>query len=208
MSRSPTATCWKTSLTVMLLTLACSTAQAGPASPAGPDRANQKNPHSEIRPPQCDDDPDCGEAVQQALSQSNAQEYQAALTTYRGIYARWPTPWLLINMGRVEQKMGRPSDAIATYQRYLDVATNDKPDRVRVARAYMEQAKKELEVSRYKQMLSDEKAAKPIYQKWWFWTALAGTVLVAAGVTTAVVLATRPAAIAPDRAVSVNVLYF
>ncbi len=53
-----------------------------------------------------------------------------------------------------------------------------------------------------------EKERAPIYKKWWFWTAIAGGVLVAGAVTTAIVVGTRQTASTPDRMVPVNLLPF
>jgi tetratricopeptide (TPR) repeat protein len=131
----------------------CTTAQTAPATRAAPTRKSgpagaspaasttSSAPESDTQV-QCDDDPDCGEAVQRALRQSDAKDYEAALKTYQAVYKRWPTPWLLINLGRVQQKIGRPAEAVVTYQRYLDTATNDKPERMKVARAFLAQARR------------------------------------------------------------------
>lgn len=53
-----------------------------------------------------------------------------------------------------------------------------------------------------------EKERAPIYKKWWFWTAIAGGVLVAGAVTTAIVIGTRGSATGPDRMLPGNVLTF
>jgi hypothetical protein len=51
-----------------------------------------------------------------------------------------------------------------------------------------------------------EKERTPVYKKWWFWTALAGGVLVAGAVTTGIVLGTRSTP--PERMVPGNVIMF
>ena len=58
------------------------------------------------------------------------------------------------------------------------------------------------------QMLVVEKERAPIYKKWWFWTAIAGGVLVVGAVTAGIVVATRPSVSAPERMLPGNVLTF
>ncbi len=53
-----------------------------------------------------------------------------------------------------------------------------------------------------------EKERAPIYKKWWFWTAIAGGVLVVGAVTAGIVVATRPSVSTPERMLPVNVLTF
>lgn len=129
----------------------------------------------------CDADPDCAEAVQRAINQSEAQQYAAALRTYEAVYQRWPTPWLLINLGRVQQKLHLPERAVASYQRYLQSAPNGKSQRVTVARAFLKQAEQEIELKRFQLMLDEVKThEKPLYKKWWLWATLVGGVGAAA----------------------------
>jgi hypothetical protein len=180
---------------------------AAKSAPAAPVPSSGSPAAQEVRI-QCDDDPDCGEAVQRALNQSDGKQYEAALKTYQAVYERWPTPWLLINLGRVQQKMGSPAEAVTTYERYLTIATTDKPERVKVARAFLAQAKQEIEVQRYKKMLEDAKAKeRPSYKKWWFWAAIGGSVVAAAAITAGVVVGTR-SSLPPERMLAENHLTF
>lgn len=225
--RSPVGICWRTSVVALLVLgeVARSSWASPPPVPAKPAPAITAGPPTKpaqpvVVPPaasaprdsdvqiRCDDDPDCGEAVQRALNQSDAKDYEAALRTYQAIYQRWPTPWLLINLGRVQQKSGLPAEAVVTYERYLDTAANDKPERLKVARAFLAQAKQEIEVQRYKQMLAEAKAKeRPNYKKWWFWVAIGGTVAAVAAITAGVVLGTR-SPIAPERMPGANNFVF
>lgn len=201
--------CWKISIAVFLFGLASqgwaapraktgkhasgkkSLADTKPAAtqPADPPiaAAESKDTPASEAPIGCDDDPDCAEAVQHAINESEARQYGAALKTYEAVYQRWPTPWLLINLGRVQQKLDLPDQAIVTYRRYLDSAPNDKPQRVAVARAFLKQAEQEIELKRYKQILRDKE--KPIHKKWWFWASLGGAA--AAAITVGSVVGTQ-----------------
>lgn len=177
-------------------------AEAGPAKKAALAAKDQTPTETPIG---CDDDPDCAESVQRAISQSEAQQYAAALQTYEAIYERWPTPWLLINLGRVQQKLNRPAQAIATYQHYLKIAPTDKAQRIAVARGFLKQAEQEVQLKRYQQMLSEAKSKeKPMHRKWWFWTGLGGLAVAGAAAAVGGLAATqgaRPAA-------PTNTLYF
>lgn len=152
----------------------------------------------------CDADPDCAEAVQRAISQSDSHQYEAALRTYEAVYQRWPTPWLLINLGRVQQKLNQPAQAIATYQRYLNGAPHDVSQRITVARAFLKQAEQEVQLKRYRQMLVEANSQqKPIHKKWWFWTALGGAAVAATAVGSGVGTQTIG-----DRTRSINTVNF
>lgn len=213
--------CWKISIAVLLVCFASQGLAARRATtgrhasgkkslaattPAGPPIAapvSKDTPASEA-PIGCDDDPDCAEAVQHAINESEAQQYSAALKTYEAVYQRWPTPWLLINLGRVQQKLNLPEQAIVTYRRYLDSTPNDKPQRVAVARAFLKQAEQEIELKRYQQLLVVAKAKeKPIHKKWWFWAALGGAA--AAAITVGSVVGTQ---VPGDRTPSINNVVF
>lgn len=234
MGRKGPRICWKTSALLVLALLgigrlSLAKSLEGPGTPAVRARAtpvsgrpvapSKSGPATSATAPavgdtssdkgvriQCDDDPDCGESVQSALHQSNAKQYEAALKTYQDVYDKWPTPWLLINLGRVQQKMGRLDDAVSSFELYLATAPADKPERIKVARAFLAQTKQEIEVQRYKHMLDEEKAkSKPIYKKWWFWTIIGG--VVAGGVIAGAVAGTR-SSLPPERMLSAYHLSF
>ena len=50
---------------------------------------------------------------------SAAHNYEAALLAYQAAYALRPASWLLINIGRVNQKLGRLKEAIRSYREFL-----------------------------------------------------------------------------------------
>lgn len=198
--------CWKISIPVLLCGLSAQSLASRPhssahrkrvgSSPAPPQSAVTESPASHKTSTAaskdaptgdttigCDADPDCAEAVQRAINQSEAQQYAAALKTYEAAYQRWPTPWLLINLGRVQQKLHLPERAVATYQRYLQSAPSDKSQRITVARAFLKQAEQEIELKRFQYMLDEAKThEKPLHKKWWFWGTLGGAAGAAAAI--------------------------
>lgn len=176
------------------------------ASPVQPASAPSVPPVPSTPATDCLQDPDCVALLRTAKGLSAASQANAALTAYQQAYDRSHTHWILINVGRIQQKLGRPADAIATYRRYLDSpeASQEPTEQVTQVRRYLREAEQDL-VRAQNPVPASEPA--PLYKKWWFWTALAGGVLAAGAATIGIVAATRPTA-APERMVPANVLQF
>lgn len=114
----------------------------GPTAPAGGSVSATGTPATLAG--DCMDAPACVELVQNARKLSEAGQLKVALENYQSAYARWQSPWLLINIGRIQHKLGRSTEAIATYCTYLDSANSDTPERVEAARGFLQQAAKDL----------------------------------------------------------------
>lgn len=76
---------------------------------------------------------------------SAAHEYEAALLAYQAAYAMRPASWLLVNIGRVNQKLGRFKEAIRSYREFLtrDGQQEESDTRSR-AKAFLAEAEAEL----------------------------------------------------------------
>ena len=155
----------------------------------------------------CLKDPVCRASYNQALGQYDAGRYDEALTGFQAAYARRQMPWLLVNIGRTVQRLGRPQEAINYYERYKKAEPNiDAESEARINK-FIEQARALLEQTPEQSNLPvtpkpDPTVApppvalnlnpavrpdadtsptnKPVYKKWWFWTIIG--VVVAGGV--------------------------
>lgn len=153
----------------------------------------QKAPAAEAQTSQTDclDDTKCSELYENARQLSQAGQYEAALVAYQSAYARRPSSWLLINIGRMQQRLGRPQQALVTYKRFLsDPSVPADEESRKKANDFLQQAERDIEEQR--RSLAPPPPASPppppapllektpVYKKWWFWTAIGGTVAVAA----------------------------
>lgn len=84
----------------------------------------------------------CLGLYEEARRLSKSGDFATALAAYQGAYRRRPMPWLLINIGRTLHKLGRFSEALAHYQRYLADEANGPADRLQTVKDYIAQAEK------------------------------------------------------------------
>ena len=127
----------------------------------------------------CLADERCNSLYEAALNLSKAGQFVAALSNYEDAYARKPVPWLLINIGRVQQKMGKPKDAIDSYQQFLESpAAQTDLELVVTAHQYRKQAQQDLAHPKQSKVIvmREERAPRPL----WRW--LVGSGLLAGGV--------------------------
>lgn len=68
----------------------------------------------------------CREHVEAATTLSGIGLLVEALNEYQAAYALQSRPWILFNIARVLDRLGRKDEAAPTYQRFL--ATNPDPD--------------------------------------------------------------------------------
>lgn len=179
----------------------------------------------------CDADPECSRMADQASKHSQAGRYGEARRLYEAAYALRPDPLLLYNLGRVQHKAGRPADAAGYYERYLAAGAEGSETNRRKTEQFLEQARKEAGISTPTiQAVSPSTAVpspasqptvstgstgiepsaasgteqpKPLYKKWWLWTAV-GAAAVGIGVGLGVGLAARR----PDLSGAVEVMPF
>lgn len=67
----------------------------------------------------CTRDPECLGMVRSARSLSDAGQFHSALRGYRAAYERWPAIRLLVQIGRMHQKLGDLQEAIRNYDSFL-----------------------------------------------------------------------------------------
>ncbi|HNN94734.1 tetratricopeptide repeat protein [Haliangium sp. UPWRP_2] len=154
----------------------------------------------------CLSDDECKNHYDTARSLSQVEQYEAALVEYQRAYARRPAPWLLINIGRMQQKMGRDEEAMVSFDRYLALDNQSADLRPRVQAYRMEVSQRLTDKQRQvrdaaadaaerklaQQTPKEEPPRKvPIYKRWWFWTLVGGGVAVVA-TAVAVGVATQP----------------
>ena len=191
-----------TILLVSALVLAPGTpAQADP--PARPERAAAK------------------QRAERAAAHYKIGRFAEALTDYTAAYDIAPVPEILFNIGQCHFQLGRFDRAIFFYERYLGDRPN-APNRALVE-SLLGEARQNLDRQRTRSLapstaLSSDGAgrepaaggldasldaraghdeSRPIYRRWWFWTAI-GVAAVAAGATVYAVSA-DPSSDLPER---------
>jgi tetratricopeptide (TPR) repeat protein len=171
-----------------------------------PSRAQQEaqNPDTDI----CLLDEECASHFRQGRRLSKAGQIDAAVEEYRIAYQRRAAPWLLFNIGRSLQKLGRMKEAIPYYERFLATDQSGNPEWKSKARGFLEEAQREQQAQATATATAppsgppvvitpEQPKTRPIYKRWWFWTVLGA--VAAGGVITGVVVGTRP--VTPDSAV-------
>lgn len=155
----------------------------------------------------------CKAHYDEARKAYKEKRYDEAYKEYKAGYERRQAPWLLINVGRSLQRLGRNKEALDYYQRYLKADPNPKPETVTKVNEYIEQVKagivdepepkpeaKPQPVGGQPQVgtaqsssggaSATEPEKTPIYKKWWLWTIVG--VVVAGGAATGLYFALRP----------------
>lgn len=182
-------------LVVGLLLAALGAGRARAAEPAGGDDSqNASDP--------CLNDTLCRGHYDEARQAYKDKRYEEALKEYRAAYERRQAPWLLINVGRTLQRLGRLDESLDYYQRYLRADPNPKPEVKTRVEGYIDQVKAGIETAPKKEPEPPptmtaapaqpappppQPEGKPVYKKWWFWTILG--VVVAGGAAAGVAVA-------------------
>lgn len=148
-------------------------------------------------PPDCSADPVCKQLTVRAKEFSRANQHASALDAYEGAYALHPSPWLLMNIGRLQYKLGRPHEAVTNLRRALAQTPADQADKRQRIQRFLTEA----EVAAVStvppgtqpaaSLEAQSRAPKPIYKQWPLWVALGGTVI-ALGATALAVGLTVP----------------
>lgn len=146
----------------------------------------------------CLSDARCSELYEDARRLSLAGQYTAALAGYQAAYAQTPTPWLLVNIGRLHQKMGRLDLAIRSFRQFLDDprAAQDEESQEK-AREYLRQAESSSALRLQKTTVNPPAQDRtPDHKKWWFWSVLGGATVLTFGLVLG--LSTKTPSVAND----------
>ncbi len=171
--------------------LLLSSARADPEHPARR-RARTLNPQKldlgANVPADCAADPICRELMVRARAFSLANHHTQALDAYQGAYALHPSAVLLMNIGRLQYKLGRPHEAVTSLRRALAQTPEAEPERRERARRFLKDAEVAAAstpppgttiVTVAAPPLPAPKERVPLYKRWQLWTAVGG--IVAAG---------------------------
>jgi tetratricopeptide (TPR) repeat protein len=145
-------------------------------------------------PQDCQIDPVCKQLTIRAKELSRANQHGQALDAYQGAYALHPSPWLLLNIGRLQYKLGRPQEAVVTLSRAMAQIPEDQPaTRQRIQRFLSEagQAAASLPPPAQPTPRAETYPAippTPLHKRWQLWTVVGGalalgTAAVAVGLT-------------------------
>jgi len=94
----------------------------------------------------CFANPKCAELNETARNLSKIGQVEAALTLYQTAYSQFPAPWLLVNIGRAQQKLNRLPEAIESLRQYLASAdSKEDPELTKKAQEYLYQAQADYE---------------------------------------------------------------
>lgn len=190
---------WRLGCAALVLCAVMSRAEAAEQS-TGEDSVAASDP--------CLTDNLCKAHYDEARKAYKEKRYDEAYKEYKAAYERRQAPWLLINVGRSLQRLGRNKESLDYYQRYLKADPNPKPETVTKVNEYIEQVKAGIvdepepkpdarpqpqpqpQVTTAAQAPASSTEAvepekTPVYKKWWLWTIVG--VVVAGGVAGGVV---------------------
>jgi tetratricopeptide (TPR) repeat protein len=146
---------------------------------------------------------------QKATSHFAVGEFAQAGEEYQTAYKLKPDPALLFNAAQSYRLASNNEKALILYKNFLNLYPNSpNVDDVRTQIVKLDEAIKAAEKAKASQpagvvepapvtpqpapAVAQPDRPKPVYKKWWFWTALAGAVVVAGTVVTVAVVTTRP----------------
>jgi tetratricopeptide (TPR) repeat protein len=161
------------------------------ASPVSANEKDKKDDKSDM----CQKDAACRQHSDEGHKLYSDRKYSEALTEFQRAFDSKPEPRLLLNIGRTLFRLGRPRAALRAYEQYQKVAPAD-PDTQNKLERYIAEAKIAVEAEK-EAAPPDEKnpdqvanpnpqtnppgvtpppaeEKKPVYKKWWFWTAIGG----------------------------------
>lgn len=125
------------------------------------------------------------QSVERAKNHVRAEEYTQAMAAWQAAYEQDPRELYIFEIAEAARKAGLGSEAVASYQRFLrESQPTDYVEQRRQAEAQLPVLRKQLEAKKA--------AEKPIYKRWWFWTALGAGVAVAVTAGVVGVVASEP----------------
>jgi tetratricopeptide (TPR) repeat protein len=141
------------------------------------------------------------------------QRFEPALAAFQRAFDASPIPAFLFNIGQCQRNLGAYEAAIFSFQRYLKLEP-DAPNREQVealierleAKLASDEALRRRSVEQPRPALGsrgEQRKARPIYRRWWFWTGLA--VATAAGGVGAYALTMNGGP--PDTTLDTNIVF-
>lgn len=146
-----------------------------------------------------------------AIELSRHEHYKQALGEFQAAYDLQPKPVLLYNMAQCYRRLGQAREALDHYQRYYDLEPDKTEDMKAKVQAYLAQMRSWLERKSGAPgedpglapapapapqpplppppAVAAKPPPRPIYKRWWFWSALG---VVTAGAVAGIVAATYP----------------
>lgn len=166
----------------------------------------------------CVRDPVCKLRLDKAVHLYEHNRISEALAEFQAAYEIQPEPRLLINIGRVMFRLGRPSSALDHYEQFKRKVPDPGPETRRAIERYIAEAQAALDAeeraargrSRTPDLapgqgatqagtaVDSAPASKPIYRKWWFWVGTGTVVAAALAVGLGVGLSQSSAASVPE----------
>ena len=93
----------------------------------------------------CQSDSKCTELYQTASNLMKLEQNAAALALLQTAYAKYPAAWLLVHIGRAQQKLGRLAAAINSYRQFLaSLETTTDPALTQKVQEYLQQAQSQV----------------------------------------------------------------
>lgn len=125
------------------------------------------------------------QSVERAKNHLRAEEYAQAMAAWQAAYEQDPRELYIFEIADAARKAGLTNESVASYQRFLrETQPTDYVEQRRQAEAQLPVLRKQLEAKKA--------AEKPIYKRWWFWTALGAGVAVAVTAGVVGVVASEP----------------
>jgi tetratricopeptide (TPR) repeat protein len=106
----------------------------------GPRSALVQSASAQTKQDGCLKDTVCKDHYDKALKFYDQGQYADALPEFQAAYERRQMPWLMLNVGRTMQRLGRPQEAINYYERYKKAELNMEPATLARVNKYIEQA--------------------------------------------------------------------
>lgn len=89
----------------------------------------------------CTKDDNCREHYAKAVQLYKQEYFEDALTEFKAAYDARQMPLLLVNIGRTMQKLGRPREAVAYYERFQKADSRPDPDTAKRVQQYLEECR-------------------------------------------------------------------
>lgn len=195
----------------LLCALVLGLGAAGRARAAAAEAAGGEDSQGARGSDPCLNDGPCRARYEEARRAYKEKRYDVARKGYQAAYEQRQAPWLLINIGRSYQRLGRLRDALDAYERYQAADPNPDPNVMARVKEYAAQVRAGLGqgpiqgqpgtppadpqltgVAQAEPPPAPLSEKKPVYKKAWFWVTIAGAaVAVGAGVGLGVYFGTR-----------------